>query len=273
MNGRFKWLGALTCAACVCMARGDVLELRSGDTVEGDIVDASPGRVRVRQTVGEGQVVAAFPISRVTGISWDDPLTNRVKTAGVEALWASYGELLAVPGSGAGELARLRGSQLLASGRPTQALESVTRWALADPTPGTGPRYAALRVRCLVAMGRLDEAHTAARELERTDPDSGAGGAVQLAMGAVARARTNGWEAVDHFLHPRVFAPGSPEAPEGMAEAARTLVELGRTNEARIVQADLLRDYSDSPEAAVARRQLPAPGPTGAHAVTAGGLR
>ena len=260
-----RWLAAVAVVLGGAAAgRADVIHLKSGSPTEGTVLRVEGGKVRVQMMFNGTRGETAFALDQVARIEFASKFstdglsanpTNRLQQ--LDAEWARRAPLLGVPESDAGDVGLLRAQTLADLGRPAEALKFIETVEVGDWNAARRPRGATLKIRCLAALGKLDEAMQVAETLEGEANDPGAVAFVQMALGEVQLAKTNHWRALDHFMHPRVFSPGLAEtAAEGLWKASACWVALGRTNDAVLALRDLTEDYPSSKVAGLARTRL-----------------
>ncbi len=260
---------------------GDLAVLRDGSELRGSIEDLRGRFLQMKVRVGEsgssGASDRAVPLANVERVRFKERLAGL--EAGdrdsLERFWESRRRYLAVPGSEAGEAGLLLARRMLEVKEVPMArrAEAIAREVFRKD-PDAKRQWAAqcTMAEALVQQDLLDEAEKLLAGIADTGAGLIEGGEVRRARAALAWARVLEVEvkfprwrddpevkerhmdwvdaALEGAIHPFLFEPDNiPAAAGGLEHAVRSLVHLGRKDEAEIYAEDLAKLYPDSPQA------------------------
>jgi hypothetical protein len=286
-------------AFAAAAAGRDVVALKSGRLLSGEVVYLEADQVRFRRVVsgerGAGSAVANIPAGQIDYIDFAlsdaeaatlaDPPT--IPLDAHRQVWAQSALRLHQPKSESGAIGLALGERLLASGRPGDTEDALAVFAAVEGRDWDPERRAmarAGRLRSLMATGRAAEALGEAAEIASSSEDPHL---LIEAMHLLASADLEAlraldadnpkWaeddevrprrqalfdQAVDRFLFAFLFHGSEEEAAaRGLWGAHQTYAQSGLVREAEACARDILTLYPDSAVAPQARRSLGEPPP------------
>lgn len=244
----------------------DVVHLVDGEPIKGNIVDIRGDQLRMDRDLGRGTATVTYPLSRVQKIIFSPekrfsaeglPQDPQARLAALNVPWLRARPFLGIPESDAGEIALVRAKTLLELGRYEEAIEFLDEVSALDWNTRRKYLYAPIKIRCLAALDRFDEAIKLSRQLEEESADPSSMAFVQLVLGQVELARKDYATALDHYLYNRVMNPHLvDEASRGLLGAAQAFLGLNQPRDAVRMLQDLLEDYPNSAVVIEARTTL-----------------
>lgn len=263
----------------------DTVELKSGLTIEGEIIRFDGKAMTVRQRFGEGSAEVLYPLNLVVRVVLvpSPVLEAALESPGVSAIpvlekaWKFRERFLPVRETDAGRVGLALARALLATQKKKDAqaaLGVIERVRARDWNETRKEEAGRLRLTALAASGKVEEALDEAAQLERLAGEDEAA-LVRVRARAVLLKADQAWkkllkvedewpkwrempgpsasharlreEALDGYVHPSVFHPELADAAsEGLWKAVEAHRHLGQTGAAAVLAREICDYYPAS---------------------------
>ncbi len=244
----------------------DIVHLIDGEPIQGNIVDIRGDQLRMDRDLGRGTATVSYPLNRIQKIIFSPakqfsaenlPTDPQARLNALNLPWLRARPFLSIPESDAGEIALVRAKTLYDLNRHEEAIEFIDEVSKLDWNTRRRFLYAPIKIRCLAALDRFDEAVKLSRTLEEESSDPSSMAFVQLVLGQVELSRKDYATALDHYLYNRVMNPHlADEASRGLLGAAQAFLGLNQPREAVRMLQDILEDYPQTSAAQEAKTTL-----------------
>lgn len=269
-------LGVLTASVVFpIFAHADTLNLKDGNRMEGAILGRSAESVKLEIVRGGGKAQLDMPIERIESLEFSRGVKD-IPAAELKDIWNQREPFLDIEGSDAGQIGLAYAKARVAEGDPEVAramlpvIEKIRdrSWSEADRTTARQ-----IRLTAMATAGDVEQALTEARSLETMGVAATSDLAATRVRTRFVQARAawsaklqleEDWpkweqmpekraerrqlinEALDHYLFPVAHhAELTSLCAEGLMEAARIYLAIGKVDEAVLRAEEIIQHFPD----------------------------